>query len=170
MTPHHLLLTCDDIPADDGAYKMNPPLRFPRDRGAALAALLDGTADAIATDHAPHTEADKAGGFTKAPPGIVGLETAFALLYTQLVLPGKLPLETLLQRLTAGPRAVLGEGQKPLAVGAVADLVLLDLETAAPVRPERFQSKGRSTPFTGQVLRGWPVLALAGGEQVYRRI
>lgn len=169
LAPHHLLLSCDDIPADDGSYKMNPPLRRPRDVQAALEAVLDGTVDAIATDHAPHTAADKAGGFAKAACGIPGLETAFPLLYTALVETGKLPLEKLLWLFTAGPKRVLGESQLYPAAGQKADFTLLDLHTARPVRPESFQTKAKASPFAGRVLKGWPVLT-ALGDEVYRAV
>ena len=166
VAPHHLLLNCNDIPGDDSRYKMNPPLRRPEDQAAALEAVLDGTVDAIATDHAPHTQADKAGGFAKAACGIPGLETAFPLLYTALVEPGKLPLETLLHLLTTGPRGVLGETQAFPAAGQMADFTLIDLQNRRQVRPETFQTKGRSTPFEGFVLKGWPVLTV-WGEHVF---
>lgn len=164
ITPHNLLLCCDDIVEDDGRFKMNPPLRTAADRSAAVAALLDGTADAIATDHAPHTEEEKAGGFAKSYNGVAGLETAFASLYTGLVIPGRLPLQTLLHLLTAGPAAVLGEKPNTLEVGATADLVLLNLEAEKTVDAKAFASKGRSTPFAGWRLKGWPVLVMAGGK------
>lgn len=167
VTPHNLLLCCDDITEDDGRFKMNPPLRTEADRRAAVAALLDGTADAVATDHAPHTEEDKAGGFAKSANGVVGLETAFAALYTGLVLPGTVPLETLLHRFTAGPARVLGEAAPVLKKGAPANLVVLNLAREQTVDPARFATKGRSTPFAGRRLTGWPVLTLYQGEVVH---
>lgn len=181
VTPHNLLLCWEDIPPDlppgeQGRFKMNPPLRNAADRAAALAALLDGTATAVATDHAPHTEAEKVKGFTAAapgaaaaPPGIVGLETAFPALYTRLVLPGVLPLEILLDALNKGPRALLGEGPNAIEMGISADFTLLDLETERRVDPNGFLSKGRATPFEGWALRGWPLLTFAGGELVYSK-
>lgn len=169
VTPHNLLLSCDDITEDDGRFKMNPPFRTPADRAAAVEALLDGTVDAIATDHAPHTAEEKSGGFGHAMNGVVGLETAFASVYTGLVLPGTVPLERILHCLTAGPRKVLGEKQPAIAIGEKADLVVLDITNERTVQPETFATMGRSTPFNGWKLRGWPVLTFAAGREVYRR-
>lgn len=167
-TPHNLLLCDGDIPADEGRFKMNPPLRGANDRAALVEALLDGTITAIATDHAPHTKEEKAGGFRGSLFGVVGLETAFPVLYTGLVEPGVLPLERLLFLLTAGPQGVLGE-RRTLAPGEEASLTVLDLRTARRVEPERFLSRGRATPFAGRTLRGWPALTLYRGKEVYRR-
>lgn len=168
VTPHNLLLCADDIDEDDGRFKMNPPLRTEESRKAAIAALLDGTIDAIATDHAPHTEEDKTGGFARAMNGVVGLETAFASLYTKLVLPGTLPLERLLHLLTAGPAELLGERTPVLAPGIAANLTVLDVASEKTVEPEKFETKGRATPFKGWRLRGWPVLTLYKGQVVWR--
>lgn len=167
VTPHNLLLCCDDITQNDGRFKMNPPLRTREEQQAALQALLDGTADAIATDHAPHTPREKAGGFSAALNGVVGLETAFASLYTKLVKQGSLTLEKLLYLLTTGPRKVLGENPHPIAAGQMADLVVLDLQTQRTVEPQTFYTKGRSTPFEGWDLYGWPILTLSNGKVVY---
>ncbi len=170
VTPHNLLLSCDDIPGDDGRFKMNPPLRTPADVAAALAALNDGTVLAVATDHAPHTAAEKAGGFAKALNGVVGLETAFPVLYTRLVLAGKTPLAALMRALNDGPRALLGEAPARLAPGEEASLVLLDVATKRPADPAAFKSKGRASPFASWVLRGWPVLTMYRGNVVYQAI
>lgn len=174
VTPHNLLLCCDDIPADipencEARFKMNPPLRFAKDRNAALAALLDGAACAVATDHAPHTPEEKARGFAAAPPGVTGLETAFPALYTRLVLPGILPLGRLLDALNKGPRALLGENENRIEPGQKADFVLLDLAAERVVNPAEFLSRGRASPFEGWALRGWPLLTFAGGRLVYDR-
>ncbi len=160
VAPHHLLLQCEDIKTDDGIYKMNPPLRSEKDRKAALDALQDGTVDAIATDHAPHTPADKNGGFAKAACGIVGLELAFALLYTRLVKTNFITLEQLLALFTVGPRTVLGEAQNVLTVGAVADFTLLNLEESRTVSADSFYGKGQSMPFAGWMLQGWPQMTV----------
>ncbi len=168
VAPHHLLLSCDDISRDDGCFKMNPPLRGPKDVAAAVWALTDGTVDAIASDHAPHSPEEKAGGFAKSLNGVVGLETAFPTLYTGLVLQGTLPLERLLHLLTNGPRAVLGQAPRRLAAGQPADITVLNLETERAVDPAAFKSKGRATPFAGWRLRGWPVLTLYGGKIVFK--
>ena len=167
--PHNLLLSCDDIAEDSGRFRMNPPLRTKEDVLAAQKALADGTIDAIATDHAPHTPAEKAGLFADSLNGVVGLETAFAACYTGLVKTGVIALERLLALLTSGPRAVLREVQHRLVPGNAADLVVLDLNRAQTVRPEAFLSMGRSTPFAGRQLQGWPVLTLWGGKAVHSR-
>lgn len=169
VTPHNLLLTCDDISGDEARFKMNPPLRTKEDREAALVALLDGTVDAIATDHAPHTPAEKARGFSGSPPGVVGLETAFPVLYTKLVAPGILPLERLLDLMNKNPRRILGEEENRIVPGKPADFVLLDMQAVHIVEPEHFLSKGRATPFEGWELKGWPVCTFAQGELVYSR-
>ena len=168
VTPHNLLLSCNDIEEDNGRFKMNPPLRTPADRDAALAALLDGTVDAIATDHAPHTPAEKMGNFADSLNGVVGLETAFAVLYTRLVDTGLVPIEQLLTAFTAGPRRVLGEDFNKLRPGHRADLVVLDLEAEGKVKPATFLSKGRATPFAGWTLKGWPILTLYDGKAVWQ--
>lgn len=170
VTPHNLLLCCDDITEDGGRFKMNPPLRTKQEQEAALQALLDGTADAIATDHAPHTQQDKEGGFAHAMNGVVGLETAFAALYTKLVKEQKsIPLEKLLNFFTTGPQNVLGENPAPLGVGQTANLTVLNLQAMHSVNPQTFCTKGRSTPFAGWQLYGWPVLTLFKGNVVYKR-
>ncbi|MDL2219438.1 dihydroorotase [Ruminococcaceae bacterium OttesenSCG-928-O06] len=169
VTPHNLLFSCDDITENSGRFKMNPPLRTKQDVQAAVQALLDGTVDAIATDHAPHTAKEKAGGFAHSLNGVVGLETAFAAVYTGLVVPGTLPLESALQLFTWRPRGVLGENPQRIAPGEAADFVLLDLTTERLCEPEQFYTKGRATPFAMRRLRGWPVETVLDGKVVYRR-
>lgn len=167
VAPHHLVLTDAEIRGDDARYKMNPPLRSAADRDALIAALCDGTIDAIATDHAPHTEAEKARGLVLAPFGIIGLETAFPLLYTHLCEERGVPLHRILHLLGRGPAALLGLECGELAVGRRADLVLLDLETVRTVTARELRSRSRNTPFLDRPLRGWPVLTLAGGRPVF---
>ena len=167
VTPHHLLLSDSDIASDDGNFKMNPPLRTESDRAALLAGLCDGTVDAIATDHAPHTPAEKARGLAAAPFGVIGLETAFPLLYTELVLRNLLSLERLVELLTCGPARILSSPIPKLAVSAPADLVLLDLKTERVVRVEELRSRSRNTPFLHRPLRGWPVLTLCQGQVAF---
>lgn len=128
VSPHHLILCEDDIPSDEAIWKMNPPLRAKEDMMALRAGLVDGTLDFIATDHAPHTEEEKSNGFEKAPFGIVGLETAFPLLYTHFVKPGEWTLQQLLDYLTIKPAKVFGFEFGKLEVGSPADLVLIDLK------------------------------------------
>ena len=141
VTPHHLLLIdedCEDL--DPATRKMNPPLRGTNDRDALLAALVDGTLDCIATDHAPHGASEKELPFEEAPFGVTGLETAFASLHTSLVEPGLVSLETLLERMSAGPARIFGLERPRIAVGAPANLVLLSTKATWRVREDRFRS------------------------------
>src|SRR4029453_17314435 len=128
VTPHHLVLTDDAVRSLDPNVKMNPPLRADEDRAALIEALLDGTIEAIATDHAPHAREEKEVPFEEAPFVVTGLETAFSALYTQLVEPGVVPLATLLERMSAGPARIYGLDAPTIEVGARANLVLLDLD------------------------------------------
>lgn len=148
VTPHHLLLCDEDIPEDlNTNWKMNPPLRSRDDRAALIAGLKDGTIDIIATDHAPHTAEEKANGLERAPFGIVGLETAFPLLYTNLVLTGELTLKQLVDFLTVKPADCFQLPYGRLEIGAPADLTVIDLDTEKEVDPDTFASKGKNTPF-----------------------
>ncbi|RRJ66626.1 dihydroorotase [Paenibacillus oralis] len=167
VCPHHLILSDDDIPGLDANWKMNPPLRSRRDVEACIAALEDGTIDIIVTDHAPHSEEEKAKGMQLAPFGIVGFETAFPLLYTKFVSEGRWTLGMLVQRMTAGPAKVFGLQAGRLAPGAPADLTIVDLEEERAVDPSAFASKGRNTPFAGWKLKGWPVATIVGGNLVW---
>ncbi|WCK53055.1 dihydroorotase [Aneurinibacillus sp. Ricciae_BoGa-3] len=164
VCPHHLLLCDEDIPGDDANYKMNPPLRSSRDRDALIEGLKDGSIDMIVTDHAPHTEEEKARGMALAPFGIVGLETAFPLIYTQLVETGILDLNEAIDRMTRVPAEVFGLPYGEIKEGALADLTLVDLASVREVNPEQFASKGRNTPFAGWKLRGWPILTMLEGK------
>jgi dihydroorotase len=168
-TPHHLLLT--DQAVKDGEYdtatKMNPPLRSEADRQALLDGLRDGTLDCIATDHAPHTVDDKRVEFDLAAFGIVGLETAVALCLDRLVHSGLLELEQLVALFSTHPARVLGLPGGTLRPGSPADVTVLDLSRKRQVDPKRFESKGRSTPFAGLILKGWPVLTIVGGRAVF---
>lgn len=168
VTPHHLLLTEEDIPEDDANYKMNPPLRAKADYEALHEGLLDGTLDFIATDHAPHTAEEKANGMTDAPFGIVGFETAFPLLYTKFVETKKWSLEQLIDWMTRKPAEVFGLPYGTLAIGQTADLVLLDLDKEQEIDVEQFASKGKSTPFGGWKCKAWPVMTIFGGEIVWQ--
>lgn len=167
VCPHHLLLSDEDIPGMDANWKMNPPLRTPRDVDAVIEGLEDGTLDIIVTDHAPHSEEEKAKGMLLAPFGIVGFETAFPLLYTKFVLTGKWTLAFLLEKMTAKPAEVFGLPWGTLEPGAVADIAIIDLDEEKAVDPEEFLSKGRNTPFTGWKLKGWPTVTLVGGQVVW---
>lgn len=146
---------------------MNPPLRTRRDRAALIKGLQDGTIDIIATDHAPHTPEEKGEGMERAPFGIVGLETAFPLLYTHLVLTGQISLGRLADLLTRRPARLFGLPWGELAVGGDADLTVIDLEEERAIDPDAFLSKGRNTPFAGWRVKGWPVLTLVAGRVVW---
>ena len=169
VTPHHLVLTDDAVRSLDSNVKMNPPLRAERDRLALLDALRDGTVEAIATDHAPHARHEKEVPFEAAPFGVTGLETAFSVLYTRLVRPGLLPLVTLLERMSAGPARVFGIAPPRVAVGAAADVVLLDLEREWRVGDESFRSRSRNSWLLGETLAGSVALTVAGGAVVFER-
>jgi dihydroorotase len=166
VTPHHLVLTEDAVRTWDPNTKMAPPLRTKRDVEALLEALADGTIDCIATDHAPHALSEKEGEFDRAAFGIVGLETAVAVLLDRLVRPGLLPLSTLIARLSRDPARLLNLPGGNLAVGAPADVTILDPDTETVVDPLRFRSRSRNTPFGGWTLRGAPWMTLVGGRIV----
>ncbi|AFH64479.1 dihydroorotase [Paenibacillus caseinilyticus] len=168
VCPHHLILSDEDIPDSmDANWKMNPPLRTPRDVQACIEGLVDGTIDIVVTDHAPHSAEEKARGMQLAPFGITGFETAFPLLYTKFVATGEWTLEFLVDKMTKLPAQVFGLPWGTLEVGKTADLTLIDLETEKEVNPEEFLSKGKNTPFTGWKLRGWPSLTMVGGQVVW---
>jgi dihydroorotase len=166
-TPHHLVLTDDAVRSLDPNVKMNPPLRAEQDRLALLEALRDGTIEAVATDHAPHASHEKEVPFEAAPFGVTGLETAFAALYTHLVKPGLLPLETLLERMSAGPARIFGLDRPRVAAGARANLVLLDLDREWTVGEEPFRSRSRNSWLLGARLAGAVQMTLAGGSVVH---
>ena len=157
--PHYLLLDESDL-QEDGRFKMNPPLRAREDREALIEGVLDGTVECIATDHAPHSAEEKSRGLEKSAMGIVGLETAFPVLYTGLVQKGILPLETLLGLLTDRPRA-----RFRLPLGC--DFSVWDLNESYEIDPESFQSKGRDTPFAGDRVQGRCLATFHQGKQVY---
>ncbi len=164
--PHYLTL-CDEDLQEEGRYKMNPPLRSTDDRAALIDGILDGTIDAIATDHAPHTAEEKSRGLEKSPFGIVGLETAFPILYTHLVLPGILPLHRLLDLLDRQPRRIFRIGGE-LQPGAHADLTLFDLDHEYTIHSTDFLSMGKATPFEGWRVKGKCMLTLKDGKAVYQ--
>jgi dihydroorotase len=166
VTPHHLLLTDEAARSYDSNYKMAPPLRTKRDVEACREALLDGTIDCVATDHAPHALSDKEGEFAEAANGVVGLETAVPLLLDRLVRPGIVDLPTLVTRLSTGPARLLNLPGGSLAPGAAADITILDLERPWTVDPAAFRSRGRNTPFAGLTGVGAPWLTLVGGQKV----
>ncbi|MCI8415028.1 MAG: dihydroorotase [Ruminiclostridium sp.] len=165
-TPHYLVFN-DSMLQEDGRFKMNPPIRSEEDRQALIEGLLDGTVDMIATDHAPHSAEEKAQGLEKSFFGIVGLETAFPVLYTHLVKPGFLSLEQLVERMSASPAKRFGIGA-PLEEGAAADFTVFDLNTKYTIDPSEFCSMGKSTPFAGQEVLGRCLLTVCGGEIVWQ--
>lgn len=158
--PHYLTL-CEEDLCEDGCFKMNPPLRTAEDRDALLEGLTDGTIDMIATDHAPHSAAEKAQGLKGSKMGVVGLETAFPVLYTRLVLPGRLSLERLLQAMAQQPRRRFGipDGQ---------DFSIWDLQTEYRIEPDTFLSMGKSTPFAGWKVYGRCLATIRGGKIVWQ--
>ncbi|MCI8909188.1 MAG: dihydroorotase [Oscillibacter sp.] len=167
--PHYLVL-CDGDLQEDGRFRMNPPIRAAADRDALVEGLLDGTVDCVATDHAPHAAEEKAGGLRGSLNGVVGLECAFPVLYTELVKPGKVPLETLLNALCIHPRKIFRLPGGELAEGQPADLTVLSLDCEPDlVAPETFQSMGRATPFAGRRVDAAVSMTLVGGEIVFQK-
>ena len=158
--PHYLVLD-DGCLEEDGRFKMNPPLRSSLDREALIEGLRDGTIDMIATDHAPHSKEEKAKGLAGSAMGVVGLETAFPVLYTHLVKTGKLSLERLVECLTDAPRRRF---QIPLDD----DYTVIDLDAKGHIDPSTFESKGRSTPFAGMEVYGKVLLTVCCGKVVYQ--
>lgn len=166
VTPHQLTLTFEDINFPEGNFQMKPPLRTQKDRLALVEGLRNGTIDIIATDHAPHGIEKEEGLKPLLPFGVTGLETAFAVLYTELVLTGQVTLERLLEALTTAPAKISGESSD-LTEGCDADLVVIDLKQVRTVNPARFFSKGTNSPYIGKAFCGWPVLTLVNGEPIY---
>lgn len=167
--PHYLVL-CDEDLKDEGRFKMNPPLRSSADRDALIKGIKDGTIDAIATDHAPHSEDEKSRGLAKSAMGVVGLETAFPILYTKLVRNDVITLERLVELMCVSPRKIFNLKGGEIKKGESADLCLIDLEKQFTVEPEKFASKGRSTPFENMKLQGENLLTVLRGEIVYEAL
>ena len=159
--PHYILLSDKDL-QEDGRFKMNPPLRSEADRRAILEGILDGTIDMIATDHAPHSAEEKARGLEKSAMGVVGIETAFPLLYTYLVKPGLLTLERLVELMAVNPRKRFNIPETP-------DFSVWDLSKEYTIDPEDFLSKGRATPFAGWNVTGENLLTIVGGKIVWQK-
>ncbi len=164
--PHYLVFSDQDL-QEDGRFKMNPPIRSRADRAALIEGLLDGTIDMIATDHAPHSAEEKGRGLEKSAMGVVGLETAFAAVYTHLVKPGILSMERLMALLNGNAAKRFGFGT-PLEAGQPADLTVFDLDKPYAVDPERFQTMGRATPFAGMELYGVCKLTMVDGRIVWQ--
>lgn len=168
VAPHHLLLTDEDITMDNPMLKMNPPLRSPKDRAALIAGLLDGTIDMIATDHAPHTDAQKSGSMKTAAFGITGLETAFATMYTTFVKTRLLTLSQLIDLMSTKPAQLFGLHHAGcLEVGEPADLAIIDLDHAYEIKADQMLSKGHNSPFIGWQVYGQVLMTLVDGQVVY---
>ncbi len=163
--PHYLVL-CDKDLQEDGRFKMNPPLRSEEDRDALIEGILDGTVGMIATDHAPHEAEAKNKGLERSAMGVVGLETAFAVMYTHFVKTGRITLEKLVELMSVNPARRFGIGSF-LEEGQSADLAVFDLSREWVVNPEEFLTMGRATPFAGCSLFGRCVLTLVGGETAW---
>lgn len=172
VSPHHLLLSVDDIPerADgtlDANWKMNPPLRSSADREACQLALVDGTIDAIATDHAPHAPDEKAMSIEKAPFGIIGLETAFPIVYTHFVRTNKIKLDQCIDLMSRKAGELFGLRIGRISKGVEANLALFDLENKFEVTEDFFASKSKNSPFIGQTLYGKTIMTFFEGKKVY---
>lgn len=169
VLPHHFSLTDDDIQDFDTDFKMMPPLRERADVEAMLEGLADGSIDCLATDHAPHTRLDKEEPFEAAASGVIGMETAIPLCWEHLVCAGVVSVPRLVELFSLNPSRILKLGKGTLAVGADADVTVIDPERRQVVDPLRFKSKGRNCPFRGWELRGAPVLTVVGGRVVHRQ-
>jgi dihydroorotase len=167
VTPHHLCLTDEAVRSLDPNLKMNPPLRAEEDRQALIEALRDGTVGSVASDHAPHARHEKEVPFEAAPFGVTGLETAFSSLFTFLVEPGVVPLETILERLSGGPARAYGLDEPRVAVGKRANLVLLDLNATWRVTESGFRSRSTNSWLLGQTLRGRVRTTIADGRVAF---
>ena len=164
--PHYFSLTENELLKRDADYRMNPPLRTENDVKAITEGLLDGTLDAIATDHAPHTPKEKAD-FVKAPNGSIGMETSFAASYTYLVKTGLMTLSQLVEKMSLNPAKILGIPAGTLAVGANADIALIDTNKEWTVNVEKLHGKSKNTPFKGMSLTGKVKMTILGGEVVF---
>lgn len=169
VTPHHLTLDDRVFESFDPMYKVAPPLRTSADVAYLREAVKRGVVDSIGTDHAPHTRAEKDKDLLDAPFGIGNIEVCFPLLYTELVDTGILELAQLIKLLTTGPAEVMGWQPPTLAAGMPADVVLLDLDNSYTVQPETFKSKAKFSPWTGQALKGFPVMTFVNGKKVFER-
>lgn len=166
VTPHHLLLVDRDV--ENTNFKMNPPLRGVDDKYTLVKALIDGTIDVIATDHAPHSSEEKDLGMAKAPFGIVGLETAFPLIYTNLVKTNMASLKDAIKWFSYNPAKILNLDAGRITKGRKADITILDLNKKTRIESSTFYSKGKNTPFEGWECYGWPVMTLVSGKVVYK--
>ena len=168
VTPHHFTLTEDAITSDDANFKMNPPLRKQEDVDELKEGLSSGIMDCISTDHAPHGKEEKDQSMLKAPFGIVGLETSFALGYTELVDKGVLTLSQLVEKMSVNPAKVLGIDKGNLAPGKAADIVIADITKEYKIDSSKFVSKGKNTPFDGKKVKGRVITTIVDGKIVYK--
>lgn len=165
--PHYFVY--DSSSAKHGHFKMNPPLREKQDVAAVIEAIKDGTLDAIATDHAPHSPEEKLCPYDKALNGVIGLETAFPVSYTALVKGGHIELGRLIRLMSSNPAHILGDSERgTLRVGAAADVAVFDISAPYEICPDEFNSKGRNTPFEGMNVYGRTLLTICGGNVAYR--
>ena len=159
--PHYLVMDDGDL-QEDGRFKMNPPIRSKADKDALIAGILDGTIDMIATDHAPHSAEEKSKGLAGSAFGIVGIETAFSVMYTHLVIPGVITLDKLIELLAVNPR-------KRFGIEFNDSYTVWDLESTFTVNPDDFLSKGKATPFAGWELNGICIATICNGKIVYKK-
>jgi dihydroorotase len=169
-TPHHLTLTDELVGTLDGLYRVNPPLRPDEDRLGVGEALRNGILDFVATDHAPHASEEKESPLEEAAPGFLGHETAFSVLYTELVQAGKLPLSRLIEAIASSPGGWVGGGTYGVSSGAPADLALVDLSEEWTVRTDTLVSRSSNSPYLGRRLEGRVVGTLVGGELVFDKM
>jgi dihydroorotase len=167
-TPHHFALADANMLPYDSNYKMKPPLRSLCDVGAVVAGVVNGSIDAIATDHAPHPGSEKMQEFEKCPFGILGLETAIGTALEHLVHPGKIPLRRMVELFTTGPARILGLNRGTLAAGAPADVTVFSTDREWTYDVNQSFSKSRNSPFDGHTFRGGPVATIVGGMIVWR--
>ena len=167
-TPHHLTMTDEEVDLRDSATKVNPPLRGKSDVEAVLKGLIDGTIDAIVTDHSPHAEEEKDREYALSPSGFPGLETAVGTLFTDLYHAGKISLPLLISKMTAEPAKIFGLSRGTLAAGALADIAILDPEAEWTAYPAKFYTKGTHSPFAGRRMKGRAVLTMVNGVIVMR--
>ena len=167
VTPHHIALNDRAVLKYGTLAKMNPPLRSEEDRLRIIEGIKEGTIEIIATDHAPHSPEEKAKEITKAPSGIIGLETSFSICYENLVLSGEISLMKLIELMSTNPAKIYGLEGGEIAVGKLADLAIIDLESEYKI--EKFKSKSSNSPFTDKTLRGEVLYTISGGKLVYKK-
>ena len=168
VCPHHFILSSDDIRTDDPNYKMNPPLRTPKDVEALKQGLKDGTIQVISTDHAPHSAQEKTGSMKNAPFGIVGIETSLPLTYTELVEKGVITLNQMVEKMCLNPAKILGLESGTLQKGHPADVIIVDTEHEYTIDKNKFVSKGHNTPFDGWKVKGKVLYTICDGKIVFK--